>query len=314
MLAPSKNSPLAPRKNRSIEASDRRWGWLLLTPWLLGLLIFTAFPILSSLFFSFTNYNLVPDDPLKFVGFKNFVSMFSDPQMQKAFFNTLKYIGIVVPLLILSPLVLALFLNAKPLWLKGIFITLFFLPNLIPGVVTGLIWSGTLSSGGTVNRFLQSLGLPTPMWLSDAAWVMPAIGIIGLWGIGNTILQLIAALKNAPKELYEAALIDGANSVVSFFRITVPLMSSVLFFNVVTAIISGFQYFVIAFLLFNGQGGPEDSAMFFMLKIFKEAITYRNMGYASAMSWAMLLTTLLITQALFWFSKRFVYYAGEERK
>jgi multiple sugar transport system permease protein len=305
---------LASRNKRSIEASDRRWGWFFLAPWLLGLLVFTGYPIASSLVYSFTNYNLVPDQPLEFIGLKNYVSMFQDPQMQKAFLNTLKYIGIVVPLLIISPLILALFLNAKPLWLKGVFITLFFLPNLIPGVVTGLIWSGTLSNDGTVNRFLESLGLPKPMWLSDAAWVMPAIAIIGLWGIGITILQLIAALKNAPKELYEAALIDGANSVVSFFRITVPLTSSVLFFNIVTAIIGGFQYFVISFLLFRGQGGPDDAGMFFMLKIFKEAITYRNMGYASAMSWVMLLTTLVITQVLFWFSRRFVYYAGEERK
>ena len=139
------------------------------------------------------------------------------------------------------------------------------------------------------------------MWLSDAAWVMPAIALVGLWGIGNTILQLIAALKNVPKELYEAALIDGANAFVSFTRITVPLMSSVLFFNIITAIIGGFQYFTISFILFAGQGGPNDSALFLMLKIFKEAITYRNMGYASAMSWAMLIITLVLTQGLFAF-------------
>jgi multiple sugar transport system permease protein len=303
----------APRK-KTLEASERRWGWVFLTPWLIGLLVFTAFPILSSLVLSFTNYNLVENDGVRWVWFKNYSSMVQDPQMQRAFLNTTKYILIVVPMLILSPLALALFLNARPLWLKGLFITLFFLPNLIPSVVTGLIWSGTLSSDGSVNQFLRTLGINPPMWLSDAAWVMPAIGIIGLWGIGNTILQLIAALKNAPKELYEAARIDGAGDLTTFFRITVPLMSSVLFFNVITAIISGFQYFVISFLLFNGTGGPDDSAMFFMLKIFKEAITYRNMGYASAMSWAMLLSTLLVTQGLFALARRFVYYAGEERR
>ncbi len=302
------------KKPIGIERTEQRWGWLFLTPWLLGLLLFTAFPMLYSLYLAFTNYNLVPDEPMRFVGFKNWVVMVQDPQMQSAFLNTLKYIVIVVPLLIFSPLVLALFLNAKPLWLKGLFITLFFLPNLIPGVVTGLIWAGSLSPDGTVNRFLKGFGLTPPAWLTEAAWVMPAIAIIGLWSIGNTILQLIAALKNAPRELFEAATIDGASSFTMFFKITVPLMSSVLFFNVITAIIGGFQYFVVSFLLFNGQGGPNDAGMFLMLKIFKEAITYRNMGYASAMSWAMLLITLVITQVLFALGKRFVYYAGEEQK
>lgn len=302
------------KKFLSLERVEQRWGWLFLAPWLLGLLLFTAFPMLVSLVLAFTDYNLVTDEPTRFVGIKNWVSMVQDPQTQSAFMNTLRYILIVVPLLILSPLVLALFLNAKPLWLKGFFITLFFLPNLIPGVVTGLIWAGTLSPTGTVNRFLQGFGITPPAWLTEAAWVMPAIAIIGLWSIGNTILQLIAALKNAPKELYEAATIDGASSITMFFRITIPLMSSVLFFNVITSIIGGFQYFVVSFLLFNGQGGPNDAGMFLMLKIFKEAITYRNMGYASAMSWAMLLITLLITQVLFALGKRFVFYAGEERK
>ena len=302
------------KKFLSLERVEQRWGWFFLAPWLLGLLLFTAFPMLLSLVLAFTDYNLVTDEPTRFVGIKNWVSMVQDPQTQSAFMNTLKYILIVVPLLILSPLVLALFLNAKPLWLKGFFITMFFLPNLIPGVVTGLIWAGTLSPTGTVNRFLQGFGITPPAWLTEAAWVMPAIAIIGLWSIGNTILQLIAALKNAPKELFEAATIDGASSITMFFRITIPLMSSVLFFNIITAIIGGFQYFVVSFLLFNGQGGPNDAGMFLMLKIFKEAITYRNMGYASAMSWAMLLITLLITQVLFALSRRFVYYAGEEKK
>ncbi len=297
-----------------LEAVDRRWGWAFLTPWLIGLVVFTAFPMLFSLVLSFTNYNLVPDSPFAFTGVKNWVSLVTDPGMRQSFLVTMRYILIVVPLLIISPLFLALFINAKPLLLKGLFITLFFLPTLVPGIVTGLIWQGSLSNGGTISRFIKSLGLESPMWLSDANWVMPAIALIGLWSIGNTILQLIAALKNVPKELYEAALIDGANAFVSFTRITIPLMSSVLFFNVITAIIGGFQYFTISFLLFGGQGGPSDSALFFMLKVFKEALVYRNMGYASTMSWAMLIITLLLTQGLFALGRRFVYYAGDDRK
>ncbi len=302
-----------PRELR-LEAIERRWGWTLLSPWLLGLVLFTAFPMLLSLFLAFTDYNLVADEPLKFVGLRNWLLLFSDPQMQKAFTNTLRYIAIVVPLLIASPFALALFLNSRRLLFKGLFITLFYIPQLIPPVVTGIIWQGTLSNRGPVNSALESLGIPGPMWLSDARWVIPAIAIIGLWSIGTTTLQLMAALKNVPKELYEAALIDGANSIVTFFRITIPLTSSVLFYNIVVAIIGGFQYFTISFLLYLGQGGPDDAALFFMLKLFKEAIVYRNMGFASAMAWAMLLATLLITQVLFATARRWVYYAGEDRK
>jgi multiple sugar transport system permease protein len=301
-------------KYSGLESVDRRWGWAFLTPWLIGLVVFTAFPMLFSLVLSFTNYNLVPDVPFAYTGFKNWISLFSDPGMRQSFLVTMRYILIVVPLLIISPLFLALFINAKPLLLKGLFITLFFLPTLVPGIVTGIIWQGSLSNGGTISRFITSLGLESPMWLSDANWVMPAIALVGLWSIGNTILQMIAALKNVPKELYEAALIDGANAFVSFTRITLPLMSSVLFFNITAAIIYGFQYFTISFLLFNGQGGPNDSALFFMLKVFKEALVYRNMGYASTMSWAMLIIILVITQILFALNRRFVYYAGDDRK
>ncbi len=299
-----------PRRSR-LEVHERRWGWFFLSPWLVGLVLFTAFPMMFSLFLAFTDYNLVADEPLHFVGLRNWALLFSDPQMQRAFGNTLRYIVIVVPLLIASPFILALFLNAKSLWLKGLFITLFFLPQLIQQVVVGIIWQGTLSNHGPVNTFLAGLGIEGPMWLSNSAWVMPAIAVIGLWSIGNTVLQLMAALKAVPKELYEAALIDGANVFVTFFRITIPLTSSVLFYQIITLIIGGFQYFTISFLLFNGQGGPDDAGLFFMLKLFKEAIVYRNMGFASAMAWAMLIVITLITQVLFATSRRWVYYAGE---
>ncbi len=315
MAAPSVSADLNFRKPKksSAESLERRWGMLFISPWVIGLLVFSVGPMLYSLFLSFTNFNLVSGEELRFVGLKNWVAVFTDPVILKAFTVTLRYILIVVPFLIIAPLFLALFLNAKNLWWKGFFLTMFFVPQLIPQVVTGLIWQGTLSSQGPINQSLERLGIPGPAWLQDAVWVMPAIAIVGLWGIGNSILQMIAAMKNVPNELYEAAMIDGATPVIAFLRITLPLMSSVLFYSVVTGIIYGFQYFTITFLIYRGQGGPDDAALFFMLLLFKESFVYYNMGKASALAWVMFIFCLTITQVLFATSRRWVYDAGEAR-
>lgn len=302
-----------PKRSRS-DAFERNWGLLFIAPWLIGLFAFSIGPMLYSLYLSFTNFNLISGEAAQFVGLKNWISIFTDPVVFKAFIVTLKYILIVVPFLMIAPLFLALFLNSKSVWAKGFFLTMFFVPQLIPQVVTGLIWQGTLNSRGPINASLEKLGIPGPAWLQDANWVMPAIAIVGLWGIGNSILQMIAAMKNVPSELYEAATIDGANPLVCFFKITLPLMSSVLFYSVVTGIIYGFQYFTITFLIYRGQSGPDDAALFFMLLLFKESFVYYNMGKASALAWVMFIFCITITQLLFATSKRWVYYAGEARK
>ncbi len=295
--------------------TERRWGLLFVSPWIFGLLVFSVFPMLFSLALSFTDYNLARPAEWKFVGLENWLDLGRDPSMQKSLLVTLRYLVIVVPFLIISPLLMALLLSHPKLKFRSLWVTLFFLPNLVPAVVTGLVWRDTLNVGGPLNQITQWLfGWEGPRWLADAAWVMPAIAIIGLWGMGYTMLNMLAALKNVPKELYEAATIDGTNSVQSFLNISLPLMSNVIFYNVVTGIIGGFQYFTVAFLLYNGQGGPQDSALFFMLKLYKEAFVYLNMGFASAMAWAMLIICLIITQVLFATSKRWVYTATEVKE
>lgn len=294
--------------------TERRWGLLFVSPWIFGLMVFSVFPMLFSLALSFTDYNLARPSEWKFVGLENWLDLGRDPSMQKSFLVTLRYLVIVVPFLIISPLLMAILLSHPKLKFRSLWVTLFFLPNLVPAVVTGLVWRDTLNVGGPINQITQWLfGWEGPRWLADALWVMPAIAIIGLWGMGYTMLNMMAAIKNVPKELFEAATIDGANSFQSFVNISLPLMSNVIFYNVVTGIIGGFQYFTVAFLLYNGQGGPQDSALFFMLKLYKEAFVYLNMGFASAMAWAMLIICLIITQILFATSKRWVYTATEEK-
>ena len=308
------NKPGKPRRS-SIAATERRWGLLFVSPWIFGLLVFSVFPMLFSLVLSFTNYNLARPEEWKFVGLENWFDLVRDPSMQKSLLVTLRYIVIVVPFLIITPLLLAVLLSHPKLKFRSLWVTLFFLPNLVPAVVTGLVWRDTLNVGGPINAVTQWLfGWEGPRWLADAQWVMPAIAIIGLWGMGYTLLNLMAALKNVPKELYEAATIDGASSFHSFYHISLPLMSNVIFYNIVTGIIGGFQYFTVAYLLYNGQGGPQDSSLFFMLKLYKEAFVYLNMGFASAMAWGMLIFCLIITQILFATSKRWVYTATEAKE
>jgi multiple sugar transport system permease protein len=300
-------------KTPRLDLLERRWGLLFLSPWLLGLLLFYIGPMIYSFVLSFTSYNLV-DNAGSFVGLKNWLSVFNDPIVQKSLLVTGRYVLFAVPLLIFSPLVLALFLNSRNLIAKGFFLTLFFLPQLLPQVVTGLIWQGTLNINGPINKFLESIGLPGPSWFSDPPAVIPAMAIIGLWSIGGSILQLIAALKNVPNELYEAATIDGATTFTTFFKITLPLISSVLFYALITQFIAAFQYFTIAFVLYRGQGGPDDAGLFYMLMLFKEAFVYFNMGKASALAWIMFVICTVVTQALLASARRWVYYSGEGRK
>jgi multiple sugar transport system permease protein len=308
MIAPNPN-----RKPMRLDVFEQRWGLLLISPWLVGLLLFYIGPLIYSFVLSFTDYNLV-ENTGKFVGLKNWLSVFIDPVVTKSILVTFRYMLVAVPLLIAAPLALALFLNSRHLVAKGFFLTLFFIPQLIPPVVVGLIWQGTLNSRGPINQFLESVGIPGPNWLSDSWAVMPAMAIIGLWSIGGSILQLISALKNVPTELYEAATLDGASSTTMFFKITLPLASSVLFFSVVTQIIAAFQYFTIPFVLYRGQGGPDDAGLFYMLMLYKEAFVYFNTGKASALAWILFVFCFTVTQIVFASARRWVYYAGETRK
>ena len=308
------SSPEAARRRSSqLGRRERNWGLIFLAPWIVGFLLFFAGPMIASLVFSFTNLVLVRPEETHFVGLANWARMLSDPLVRQSLWVTMRFLAISVPLALTLPLLMALLLNSRYLYGKPIFRTLFYMPMMIPGVAGTLIWVGVLNTqGGWVNLLLDRIGISGPDWFNDPLWVVPGLTLIGLWGIGNTMLIMLAALQGVPSDLYDAAKVDGASPVHSFFNITIPMISPVIFYNVVLAVIGAFQYFLTAYVLYNGLAGPDNAALFYMMNLYKEAFVYYNMGYASTLAWGMFIVALIATLGLFSSARRWVYYAGAE--
>ena len=299
------------RRTSAIARRERNWGLVFLAPWIVGFLVFFLGPMIASLVFSFTNLVLVRPDETRFVGIDNWRRIFTDPLVLRSLAVTVRFLLISVPLSLALPLLLAVMLNSSYLVGKPLFRTLFYMPMMIPGVASALIWLGVLNTqSGWINLFLRNLGLPAPDWFNDPRWVVPALTLVGLWGIGNTMLIMLAGLQNVPTELYEAARVDGAGAIRSFFVITIPLISPVIFYNLVLSVIGAFQYFLTAYVIYNGLAGPGDSALFYMYNLYREAFVYYNMGYAATLAWGMFVVALLVTIGLFATARRWVYYAG----
>ncbi len=301
------------RRSSGFTRRERNWGLLFLAPWIVGFLLFFAGPMIASLVFSFTNLVLVRPETTRFVGLDNWIRMFSDPLVRQSLGVTGRFLLISVPISLSLPLLLAVLLNSAHLFGKTLFRTLFYLPMMIPGVAGALIWQGVLNTqSGWINLFLQRVGITAPDWLNNPIWVIPALTLIGTWGVGNTMVIMLAGLQNVPTELYDAAKVDGAGAVYRFFKITIPMISPVIFYNLVLAVIGGFQYFLNVYVLFDGFAGPDNSALFYMINLYKEAFVYYNMGYASALAWGLFLVALAVTLGLFATARRWVYYAGGE--
>jgi ABC-type sugar transport system permease subunit len=287
------------------------WGYIFIGPWVVGLLIFTAGPMIASLVMSLTNFDMVHPDSVKFIGLDNYVRMASDPTIATSLVSTLKFAAITIPLTMAASLAFALLLNHPSLPAKGPLRALVYMPMMIPLVASTLVWMGFLNTDtGWLNGILRSLGLPAPDWINSEAWIYPALSIIGLWGIGNFMLINIAGLQSVPTELYDAAKIDGAGRWQSFRRITIPLMSPVLLYNLVIVMIGTFQYFTQAYTLTNGKGDPNNATLFVNLVLYREGFVFNHMGYAAAIAWLLFVIVLALTLALFWFSRTRVYYAG----
>jgi multiple sugar transport system permease protein len=300
------------KKSRSIQQRETLWGFIFLSPWILGFFIFTAIPMVVSLIFSFTNYNPIHMDQTRFVGLANWKQLFTDPLVITSTKVTLKFALISLPLSIILPLGAAVLVNSDKLWGKNIFRTLFYMPYMIPAVVGVMVWGGILNSeSGWLNNFIKWLfGVEGPRWYQDEKWVVPAIVIMGFWGIGNTMMTMLAGLQNVPTELYEAAKVDGASPSRSFFNITVPMISPIIFYNLVLALIGAFQQFTAAYIIGNGRGDPNGATLFYNLYLYKEAFGYLDMGYGSTLAWALFIIVLIITIVLFRTQNRWVYYAG----
>jgi multiple sugar transport system permease protein len=289
---------------------DLRNGLLFIAPWLVGLLVFTIYPIGASLYYSFTQYDVVSAP--KFVGLQNYADILTgDTAFWRAVGNTLWYACVSIPLGLAVAVGVALLLNMK---VRGLpfFRTVFFLPSIVPDVAASLLWAWILNPQfGLANAILRALRLPTLGWLSDPMWSKPSLVLIGMWGFGGSMVIFLAALQDIPEHLYEAAELDGANAWRKTWHVTLPMLTPTIFFNLVLGVIGAFQYFTTAFVLARGGEGPAGSLLFYALLIYRNAFSYFKMGYASALSWLLFAFVFLLTFIIFKSSGRWVYYEGE---
>ena len=289
------------------------WGLIFVGPWLIGLVLFTAGPLLASLILSLTDFSLVNPDAVHFVGLDNYTHMAADPNVRQGLVATFKFAIIAIPLTMAASLGVAVLVNSSKLFGRNFFRTLFYMPIQIPLVASTLVWIGFLNpETGWLNGLLRLVGLPGPDWLTSETWIYPALALIGLWGIGNFMLINLAGLQSVPTELYEASRIDGAGPWTMFRRITIPLMSPILLYNLVICLITTFQYFVVAYTLTNGRGDPNNATLFINLDLYREAFQYSKMGYGAAIGWMLFVVVLLLTLGLFALARKRVYYAGSE--
>lgn len=307
-------SPPGPMFNLRPSVREALWGFVFIAPWLIGILLFTAGPMIASLVMSLTDFNLVKPEATRFVGLDNYARLASDPTILQSLIATFKFALLAIPLTMGASLGFALLLNHPKLAFKGPLRALVYMPVMIPLVASTLVWLGFLNTDtGWLNGILGALGLPQPDWINSETWVYPALSMIGLWGIGNFMLINIAGLQSVPTELYEAARMDGAGSWTQFRRITIPLMSPVLLYNLVIILIGTFQYFTQAFVITNGRGDPNNATLFMNLVLYREGFVFNHMGYAAAIAWLLFVVVLVLTLLLFAFARRRVYYAGGER-
>ena len=282
-------------------------GYAFVSPWLIGFLVFTAWPFLRSVYLSFTRYDIVSQP--RWVGSANYrVLLTEDEVFWRAAWVTIKYAVVAVPLGIFVGVGLALLLNAK---VRGIAIyrTVFYLPSIVPSVASSAVFMWVLNPQiGLLNGILLRFGIVGPAWLSDAKWAFWSLVTMALWGVGGSMVIYLAGLKDIPVHLYEAATIDGAGPWRSMIRITLPMLTPVIFFNLVMGVIGAFQYFTQAYIMTNG--GPEDSTRFYALYLFDRAWRYMDMGYASAMAWVLFLVIAGLTGFLFRTQRKWVHYGG----
>ncbi len=285
------------------------WGFVFIAPWIVGYLCFTVGPMMGSLLLSFCQYDLAN---LKFAGLSNYERLFTnDPLFWKSLWNTATYTLFAVPLGLTGSLMLAVFLNQKVRGL-ALYRTLYYIPSLVPAVATALLWNYVFNANfGILNNSLRSAGMSNPpQWLQDPNWALPAFVIMSLWGIGGgRMIIFLAGLQGIPDSYYEAADIDGAGPLSKFRHITLPMLTPMIFFNMVLGIIGSFQVFTAAYIMTGG--GPANATLFYVLYLFRQAFEEFRMGYASAMAWVLFIILLVCTGIQFWQAKKWVYYEGE---
>lgn len=307
--------PARPRRGLHSRLARREAGaaYLFISPWIFGFIVFTAGPMVAAAYFSLTDYDVL--QPPAWVGLQNYQQIFSsDDQFRTALINTVIYTLMYVPARLVIALMLALLLNRQvrgvPLWR-----TFFYIPAITPVVALAVLWRAILNpNSGIVNQVLGFFGIPGPGWTTDPNWIKPALVLMSLWTVGNSMLILLAGLKNVPRDLYEAAMVDGAGSIARFFHVTLPQISGVIFFLVVIDTIAALQTFTQSVVLLDENGGSGSAGLLYVMYLFNQAFRYFHMGYASALAWILFVVIVAFTALQFQLSSFWVHYEGGESR
>lgn len=304
--------PLTKQTRRRLGSGMKRrslfLGLLFISPWLIGFLLFTLYPLASSFYYSLTRYGLL--NPPNFVGLRNYVQIFTeDPHFGTVAYNTAYYVGLGAPLGVASAFLMAILLNTD-IRGRSLFRAIFFFPAIVPAIVTAMVWAFLLNvQYGAINATLRGLGVPVIPFLSNPELAKPSLILIGLWAQGNAIVIFLATLQDVPRSLYEAATVDGAGGWHKFRHITIPMCTPVILFNLIMGFIGGFQNFTLPWLL--TEGGPNQATEFYSVFLYRNAFRYLRMGKASALAWILFVVIVAFTVALWQSSARWVYYAAE---
>lgn len=300
------------RFSLSLAKKENIAGYLFLLPWFVGMLVFTIGPIVSSLYLSFTNYNLLSTP--QWVGWQNYLTMFQDQQWRDAVRVTLVYVLLSVPLKLVFALFIATLLN-RGLRGLGIYRAIYYIPSLLGGsVAIALLWQQIFNTDGLVNKALNAIGIhATISWISNPDTALYTLVVLAVWQFGSPMLIFLAGLKQIPQEYYEAASTDGAGRIRTFFAITLPMLTPLIFFNFVLQMVGAFQAFTPAYIVSGGSGGPLDSTLFYTLYIYQQGFGNLEMGYASAMAWVLLLAVGTCSAIAFVTSRYWVFYQDDRK-
>ena len=302
------SEPMSPKARRQVLL-----GLAFISPWLVGFLIFTLYPIIASLYYSFCDYRVL--QPPHWVGLRNYIELFTDKDYFRASLVNTAFMFIELPIGLAMGLAIALLLNQK---LKGmaVFRTLYYIPSVVPTVAASILWLWLLNPDyGLVNKSLAAIHLPITGWLTDRVWAKPAFILMDLWSVGGSMIIYLAALQGVPQHLYEAADLDGATGWEKLRHVTLPSISPVIFFNLILGVIGTFQYFTQALIMTSSTGtvgGPANATLFYAVYLYQNAFTYFRMGYACAMAWVLFVLTLGASIIVFRSSAKWVYYEGEK--
>ena len=287
-----------PRQKLSgMRRNEAVWCYVFMTPAILGLLLFAIGPMIASFYLSFTSYDMLSNP--EFIGAKNYTKLVADPLFQKSLSVTMIYAVVTVPGTMIAGLIAAILLNTK-IPTIGFFRSAYYLPSVIGGVAVARVWQMLYNSDhGLFNIILGWFGIDGPGWLTDESWALPSLMFMGIWSFGGTMLIYLAGLQGIPRELYEAAEVDGASKLRQHWYVTIPMISNVTFFNLVIGIIGALQVFAEPFVLTNGTGSPNNATLLLPLYLYRVAFTYLEMGYASAIAWVVFAITLVLTALVF---------------